>query len=247
MRTEHPTDVEFIMADPVPRGEMSLEDYHDLLSSKSRTISVTYRNRALFDITIPAPVFNPATARSTKSLTDIILKEEFPVAGSRFVDLGCGSGVIGLAAAEKRSKSVLYTDINPNIQFLKSHPNFRPGIDRVEVQSFCDREPEASADIVVFSIPSGISDHTPDIRSIKAAFTRDHTFITTMVKKISRILVPGGRFVFWYGIHPGQVHFFSEFIILLGKYFNGGSLKCLLEYQFEDGYTSTVYSIKKIS
>ncbi len=168
-----------------------------------------------------------------------------PVAGSRFVDLGCGSGVIGLSAVEKLPKSVLYTDINPNIEFIKSHPNFRSGVDRVEVQSFCNREPEASADIVVFSIPSGIRDQEPDIRSIKAAFTRDHRFISLAVEDISRILVPGGRFVFWYGIHPGQVRFFSELIILLGKYFDGSSLKCLLEYQFEDGYTSTVYSIKK--
>ncbi len=45
----------------------------------------------------------------------MILTGEIPVEGQRFVDLGCGSGFIGLAAAERYAKSVLYTDINPKI------------------------------------------------------------------------------------------------------------------------------------
>ena len=246
MRIDHTTDLRITMPDPVSRGKMSFEDYHETLSAKPRTISVSYQNRHLFEITIPPSVFNPVISRSTKALADVVLKEDIPVTGRRFVDLGCGCGIIGLAAAaEKSPASILYTDINPNIDFLKSHPKFRSDTDRVAIQSFCDQEQDNSADIVVFSIPSRLKDQKPADQSVKAAYSRDLQFIPVMLKNISRILAPGGHFVFWYGIHPGQIHFFSEFIILLGHYFDPCSLKCILEYQFEDGYTSTIYSIKK--
>ncbi len=245
MRTDHSTGLEIIMADPVSRGNMSFEDYHEILSSKSRTISVLYQGRNLLEITIPHSVFNPVSSRSAKTLTDIILNGEIPVEGRRFIDLGCGSGIIGLAAAEKLSKSVLYTDINPNIDFLNSHPTFRPNVDRVVIQSFCEKEQESSADIIAFSIPSRIRHKKPSDESIKAAYLRDLDFIPTMIKKISNVLVTGGLFIFWYGIHPNQMHFFSQFIILLSEFFDHNSLECLLEYQYKDGYTSTIYSIKK--
>lgn len=245
MRTDHSTDLEIAMANPVQRGDLSFADYHEMLSSKSRTIYVSYRNRDLFEITIPPTVFNPCISRSGKSLVDIILNEDVPVAGKRFVDLGCGSGIIGLAAAEKSAKSVLYTDVNPNIGFLNSHPKFRPGADRVVTQSFCENEEENSADIVFFSLPSRLREEKPDPDSVEAAFLRDSDFIPTMVKEISKVLVRGGRFVFWYGIHPKQVHLFSQFMVLLGEYFNPDSLECLLERQFEDGYTSVIFSILK--
>lgn len=245
MRTDHSTDLEIAMENPVLRGDLSFDDYHEILSSKSRTISVSYQDRHLFEITIPPSVFNPIISRSAQALIDIILKGDVPVAGSRFVDLGCGCGIIGLAAAEKSSKSVLYTDINPNIDFLQSHPKFRPDIDRVVTQSFCEKEEKKSADIVVFSLPSRIRDQKPSNESVKAAYLRDLDFIPTMIKKVSEVLVSGGRFVFWYGIHPNQMHFFSQFIIELSESFDCNSLECLLEYQFEDGYTSTIYSIVK--
>ena len=245
MRTDHVTDLEITMENPVERGDLSFRDYHELLSSEPRTISVLYRDRQLFDITIPPTVFNPVSSRSGQALADMILTGEIPVEGRRFVDLGCGSGLIGLAAAERCAKSVLYTDVNPNIEFLASHPGVRPETDRVVVQSFCENEEKGSADVVVFSLPSRIREEKPDDGTVSAAFMRDLDFIPDMVEKVADVLVPGGSFVFWYGIHPFQVHLFSQFIGLLAGYFDSASLKCLLEYQFDDGYTSTVYSITK--
>lgn len=245
MRTKHAADLKIIMTDPVRQGSLSFEEYHKILSSKTRTIAVQYQNRHLFEINIPPSIFNPITSRSTKTLTEIILSGDIPVGGSRFIDLGCGCGIIGLAAALKSAKSVLYTDINPQIDFLKSHPKFRTGADRVETQSFCSKEAKNSADIVFFSIPSRVRDQRPHDQSIQSAYSRDIDFIPTMLENISKILVQDGQFVFWYGIHPQQVRFFSEFMILLGRYFDPGSLCCLLEHQFDDGYTSTIYAVKK--
>ncbi len=245
MRTDHSTDLEITMANPVIRGNLSFEDYHEMLSSEPRTISVLYQEQQLFDITIPPTVFNPITSRSGQALADMILSGDIPVEGRRFVDLGCGSGFIGLAAAQRYAKSVLYTDINPNIDFLKSHPNVRPEIDRVVAQSFCENEEKNSADVVVFSLPSRIREQKPDDQSVEAAYLRDLDFIPNMVEKVADVLAPGGSFVFWYGVHPFQMHIFVQFIGLLTEFFDPASLDCLLEYQFEDGYTSNIYSIKK--
>ncbi len=245
MRTDHSTDLELTMATPVERGDLSFQEYHELLSSEPRTITVSYQDRQLFDITIPPTVFNPISSRSGQALADMILTGEIPVEGQRFVDLGCGSGFIGLAAAERYAKSVLYTDINPKIDFLGSHPNVRPGIDRVTAQSFCENEKKNSADVVVFSLPSRIREEKPDDESVAAAFLRDSDFIPAMVEQVADVLASGGSFVFWYGIHPFQVNIFVQFIGLLTEHFDPASLKCLLEYQFDDGYTSNVYSIIK--
>lgn len=245
MRTDHSTDLEITMANPVERGELSFQEYHELLSSKPRTIFVSYQDYKLFDITIPPTVFNPISSRSGQALADMILNGDILIEGQRVVDLGCGSGFIGLAAAERYAKSVLYTDINPNVEFLTSHPNVRPGIDRVVAQSFCENEEKGSADVVVFSVPSRIREEKPDDDTVCAAFLRDQDFIPDMVEHVADVLAPGGSFVFWYGIHPFEVHIFAQFIGLLTEYFDPASLKCLLEYQFDDGYTSNIYSITK--
>lgn len=70
-------------------------------------------------LVIPPEVFHPGFFFSTRFLLQYI--NTLPVKGKRFLELGCGSGLISVAAANKGAV-VTATDINPvAVEFLKKN------------------------------------------------------------------------------------------------------------------------------
>ena len=82
--------------------------------SKTRT----YRYKDI-QLEIPTEVFHPGFFFSTQLLLQYIL--ELPLQEKRFLELGCGSGLIAIMAA-KQNAIVTATDINPvAVDFLKKN------------------------------------------------------------------------------------------------------------------------------
>jgi release factor glutamine methyltransferase len=58
-------------------------------------------------------VFNPKLLRSGEFLVQQLRREDLLPVGARVLDLGCGSGAVGVAAA-RRGSTVVASDINPS-------------------------------------------------------------------------------------------------------------------------------------
>ncbi len=91
--------------------------YKPLLSRYlSKTRLYKYKNLKL---EIPSEVFHPGFFFSTQMLLQYITK--LPLHKKEFMELGCGSGLIAMIAAEKGA-AVTATDINPvAVEFLKKN------------------------------------------------------------------------------------------------------------------------------
>ena len=144
-------NIESLTNDSPPTTLKELE----ALSAKESAVAVNYRGERLFSLTVPKTIYSPLGSKGAKQLIDLIMKEEIKVAGKRVVDLGCGSGIIGLCTALKESRSVLFTDINPAIRAIAQHPLFRVS-DRVTVEDLCENEEASSVDLVMMSIPGTV-------------------------------------------------------------------------------------------
>jgi release factor glutamine methyltransferase len=70
-------------------------------------------------LAIAPEVFHPGFFFSTQLLLQYVIK--LPLPGKKFLELGCGSGLISIAAA-KKGANVMATDINPvAVEFLKKN------------------------------------------------------------------------------------------------------------------------------
>lgn len=213
------------------------------LTSKDRDILVNFKGKTILSLTVPKTVFNPYRTVAAPLLMDLIKKSIIDVKGKRLVDLGCGSGVIGLTATLRGSKSVLYTDINSNVVSIKAHSLFREGVDRVVIQNFCEREESSSFDMVIMATPSIVVSKHLDPDSYEPAVYRNPEFITHMIENAARVLISSGEFVVFYRIYPDQIENFISMIVRLSHYFDMDALKCLLQFPEEDGCIAVILSV----
>ena len=227
------------------RGAYSTVESTEELASKDRDILVKFKGKLILSLTVPKTVFNPYQTVAAPLLMDMILKGIIDVRGKRVVDLGCGSGVLGLTATLMGCKSVLYTDINPNVASIKAHPFFRKGIDRVVIQDFCQNESRASSEVVIMSVPSIVVSRPLDPDSYEPSIYRNSTFITSMIENAANILVSSGTFITFYRIYPDQIEFFINMIVRVNDYFDLDSLKCLWQTPEEDGCIAVILSVRR--
>ncbi len=208
--------------------ENSVESGREL-AAKSREIEVQFQRKTLFTRIVPETVYNPYHTTAAPLFMDLIIKGLIPVEGLRVIDLGCGSGVIGLAAALMNCERVLYTDINANVISIGQHNLFRPQ-DRVAVQNFCETEQPASYDLVLTSTPSIIVPSNLPNDSYEQSVFRETDFISKMITDVAKVLVPSGTFIFFYRMYPSQIDLFAEMIAQLNEGFDMSSLHCLFRY-----------------
>ena len=123
------------------------------LSSKTVTVDLQWQDKKQFAFTVNEHVFNPIESIVGHKLVDLVLSEKVQVADKRVIDLGCGSGVVGLCAITKRAKKVLFTDINPHIDGIQNHPLFRKS-DEWQVQDVLADVPDSSYEIVLVAPPA---------------------------------------------------------------------------------------------
>ncbi|MGB7059174.1 MAG: methyltransferase, partial [Geitlerinemataceae cyanobacterium] len=164
-------------------------NFHQELSSTDREITALYQNKPVFDVTVPKGVFNPYGGIAAQAFMSGVLSGIVDVQGKKVLDLGCGSGVIGLCCILKESQKVVFSDLHPNITALKNHPLMRPQ-DEVKVQDLCATEQENSYDIVFMPFPSRSIDRPIDPSSYEMGILRNDDLVFRAIEQVGRVLSP---------------------------------------------------------
>ncbi|MGB7272481.1 MAG: methyltransferase, partial [Geitlerinemataceae cyanobacterium] len=185
--------------DTIKHDRKDYLNFHQELSSTDREITIIYQNQPVFDVTVPQGVFNPYGGIAAQAFMSGVLSGIVDVQGKKVLDLGCGSGVIGLCCILKESKKVVFSDLHPNITALKEHPLIRPQ-DEVKVQDLCATEEENSCDVVFMPFPSRSIDRPIDPSSYEMGILRNDDLVFRAIEQVGRVLSPQGKFVFFYRV-----------------------------------------------
>jgi len=249
-----PVEITLDAPPDLPQGYLAK---HRLLSSEPRTIHMSYRGERIATACVPTGVYNPYRGTAARKLAELVLTGVCDVQGKRVADLGCGSGIIGLACIHAGAASVLLTDINPRVAPLRDHPALRPG-DRIEIQDLLEREPNEGLDVVLMSTPTNVADDDlpvpPD--SLEAALVRPRDWLPRLLGESARCLAPGGLLALWIKIsHRGILPYHELIIALARRSFDIATMRVhahALESDSSDGvhegpreHSDLVFSIRK--
>lgn len=150
------SDVTFDLEEPLYISHvLNYEEKHKILSAEERIVRVYYKQEFLFSTRVPKNVFNPYQGSAANKLIELILEKRLDIKDKNVIDLGCGSGVIGLTCILSGASKVLFTDINPNVLPLQNHPLLR-AVDIVRVQSLLSSEKEETYDTILMSTPTNV-------------------------------------------------------------------------------------------
>lgn len=229
---------------------------HRFLSSQDRQVQVCYQGRPLYTALVPRGVFNPYRGSAANKLIELVLTGAVQVKQKRVVDLGCGSGVIGLACIYAGCNRVLFTDINPKVKILSQHPLLRP-VDRIKIQDMLAGEPDQAYDLIIMSTPTNTVETESWIQpdSIERAIFRSEQFLDRLFAEAARCLVKHGELVLWVKISHEGILPYHRFIMALNELFDIGAMKIFahaLESEVDVGvqpgrreFSDLVFSIKK--
>jgi len=188
---------------------------HKAMSAETSVLDLIWQDKKQFAFRVNEHVFNPIESIMAHKMVDLIFSENIQVADKAVVDLGCGSGVVGLAAIVKQARNVLFTDINPHIQGISDHPLFRDE-DTWMVQNILADVSENSYDTVL-AIPSAMevqADKDTADDSFEAGIFRHADFYTQLIADAGRVLSPGGQLVVYLRIpllsFPSFIHLMTS-------------------------------------
>ena len=184
-----------------PAGS-TYEQKHRILSSEERRVHVSWHGQHLFETMCPRGVFNPGIGVAADALIKVVLEHQLPVRDADVVDLGCGSGIIGLSCIHAGARSVLFSDVNPAVDVLARHRMLRDA-DRVCVQDLLTDASSESADVVIMSTPTALQldgqGHAHEETNIGA----DDAFLPRVGRHAGRVLRPGGTLCLWVSLLLG--------------------------------------------
>ena len=203
---------------------------HKAMSSKTVVVDLFWQEKRQFAFTVNAHVFNPIESIAGHKLVDLILSDQIEVADKNVIDLGCGSGVIGLCAIVKQAKKVLFTDINPRIEGIQEHPLFRK-YDEWEVQNVLANVPDASYDMVLVIPPAMVVEEGRHLAwdTFESGIFRSSNLYGQILTDSGRVLKPGGRLVIWLRIPLSSYHSFIELIAVAAGKFDMTSARLLAD------------------
>lgn len=151
---------------------------------------VDWRGRSLF---VPPTVLSPR--QKTGAGTSLI--EHWRVRpGDRVLDLGCGTGILSIAALQQGAGSVVAVDINPDAVSATQRNAAAYGLaDHIEVRhSDLFADVEGPFDIIVSNPPYWAGDPADAYEG--NFFDPGFRFMQTMLERGGDFLVPGGRLSF---------------------------------------------------
>jgi phospholipid N-methyltransferase len=252
MNSENPA-VEIRLKQPVklPRYARYLKKKR-ILSRKDREIEVFFGGEKLFSALVPKTVFNPYVGdpnaeTDAKFLVESILTRSIDVKGKRVVDLGCGCGIIGLSCIQAGAKSIVFTDINPNIQPLKNNGLLRK-TDTVKVQDLLSEENEDSYDVVIMSVPmmqfAGEGEKI-DAESYMTGIIHDRKIIARILRQASKVLTKGGVLVLAASVVMETAKPCCDLMMTLDRFFDFRSLRILRYSKPESPLVSLLRLISK--
>ncbi len=245
------SNVTIDLAEPleIPTG-ITYAEKHEFLSSSARQINVGYNGNQVYSCTVPKNVFNPYGSMVPRRVVELILEGTMPVKGKKIVDLGCGCGLIGLAAVLMDCQQILFSDINPNVISLQEHPLLREE-DRVKVQDVLVNESDESWDSIIACPPSQALDRPAATDNYESGIFLSGDLISRIMSDAARVLKPGGEF-FLYVRLPHR-HFMDcyPFMVQLNQHFDLSTMNMLdfatgKDFPYGDPDTSALFfSIKK--
>lgn len=194
---------------------------HKTMSSKTVVVDLLWQDKKQFAFTVNEHVFNPIESIAGHKLVDLVLSEKVQVADKSVIDLGCGSGVVGLCAIVKKAKKVLFTDINPYIDGIQKHPLFRK-CDECQVQDVLTDVPDSSYDMVQVIPPAMVVQEGHHLASdtFESGIFRPSNFYGQILADSGRVLRPGGQLVIWLRIPLASFHSFIEFLAMAADKFD---------------------------
>jgi SAM-dependent methyltransferase len=193
---------------------------HKAMSSKTVTLDLQWQGKKQFAFTVNQHVFNPIHSIVGHKLVELVLSEKVQVANKRVIDLGCGSGVVGLCAIARQAKKVLFTDINPHIDGIQNHPLFRK-CDEWQVQDVLAEVPDSSYDMVLAAPPAMVVQEGRQIASdsFESGVFRPSNLYDKILADCGRVLEPAGRLVVWLRFPLASLEPFIEFLTMAaGKF-----------------------------
>jgi 16S rRNA G1207 methylase RsmC len=201
---------------------------HKMMSSKTVVVDLLWHDKKQFAFTVNEHVFNPIESIVGHKLIDLVLSETIPVADKSVIDLGCGSGVVGLCAITRKAKKVLFTDINPHIDGIQKHPLYRK-YDEWRVQDVLADVPDVSYDTVLVLPPWMVVQEGRQIASdtFESGIMRPSNLYAKIFADSGRVLKPGGQLVIWLRIPLIAFHSLFECLAVAANKFDMTSVALL--------------------
>jgi len=224
---------------------------HQLLSSSARQIDVSYNGNHVYSCTVPKNVFNPYGSMVPRKVVELILDGTMSVKGRKVVDLGCGCGLIGLAAILMDCQQILFSDINPNVMPLQKHPLLREQ-DSVKVQDVLVNEADESWDSIIACPPSQALERAAATDNYESGIFLSGDLISRIIIDAARVLKPGGEFFLYVRLPHRSFMDCYPFMMQLNQYFDLSTMNMLdfatgKDFPYGDPDTSALFfSIKKM-
>jgi SAM-dependent methyltransferase len=209
----------------------------DLFSAQQMTLLFSHADHPLFEVTVPQGGFNPYTGPIAGKFVELILHSDIVVENKNVIDLGCGSGNIGIAAILMGAARVLFSDVMPNYLDLirtnsvvagrngaKNHGFVCQDILR---QTLADPKNVGAFDLITISTPTFIDGPDDEAAQYPGLF-QPSRFLDELIAQASMALnAANGQLVVWLMLNDFSGENFIRFLHRFKGYFDIAELKCL--------------------
>ena len=209
----------------------------DLFSAQQMTLLFSHADHPLFEVTVPQGGFNPYTGPIAGKFVELILHSDIMVENKSVIDLGCGSGNIGIAAILMGAARVLFSDVMPDyLDLIRTNSVVagRNGANNhgfvcqdILRQTLADPNNVGAFDLITISTPTFIDGQHDEAAQCPGVF-QSSRFLDELIAQASRALnAANGQLVVWLMLNDFSGENFIRFLHRFKGYFDIAELKCL--------------------